>query len=76
MNEKYQVVVGIPSYNESRTIGHVVQMVGNGLNKYFPDSRSAIVNCDNCSPDGTRDVFLSVEIPKKVHKNIYQPLKV
>jgi len=68
MNENFQVVVGIPSYNESRTIGHVVQMVGSGLNKYFPDSRSAIVNCDNCSPDGTRDVFLSVETPERVHK--------
>ena len=68
MIENFNVVVGIPSYNESRTIGHVTSMVGHGLNKYFPDCKSIIVNCDNCSPDGTRDVFLSTEIPPGIHR--------
>ncbi|TSA54068.1 MAG: glycosyltransferase, partial [Planctomycetaceae bacterium] len=65
--EKYDVVVGIPSYNEARTIGHVVKVAGRGLSKYFPDARSIIVNCDNNSPDDTRGAFLSAEttVPKK-----------
>ncbi len=67
MKGKYEVVVGIPSYNESRTIGHVVKVAGQGLSKYFPDAKSIIVNCDNNSPDDTRGAFLSAEtaVPKK-----------
>lgn len=68
MKNKFQVVVGIPSYNESGTIGHVVETVGAGLDKYFPDSRNVIVNCDNFSTDGTKDVFLSTNVPDKIHK--------
>lgn len=45
MEEKYDVVVGIPSYNESKTIGYVTQVVGQGLQRYFPESKSIIVNC-------------------------------
>ena len=29
--DKYEVVVGIPSYNESDTIAHVAEVVGAGL---------------------------------------------
>ncbi len=67
MGEKYDVAVGIPSYNESKTIGHVAKMAGKGLSEYFPDARSIIVNCDNHSPDDTKGAFLSVEtpVPKK-----------
>ena len=68
MNDKYQVVVGIPSYNESQTIGHVVRMAAHGLRKYFPDCRNIIVNCDNCSPDGTREAFLSTDIPSEIDR--------
>ncbi len=67
MVEKYDVVVGIPSYNESKTIRHVTEVAGKGLSKYFPDVRSIIVNCDNNSPDDTKGAFLSAEtsVPKK-----------
>ncbi|HOO90772.1 MAG TPA: glycosyltransferase [Syntrophales bacterium] len=68
MREKFDVVVGIPSYNESQTIGHVTRMVGEGLARYFPDARSVIVNCDNNSPDGTKEAFFSADIPDKVNK--------
>ena len=67
MEGKYDVVVGIPSYNESKTIGHVVKVAGRGLSKYFPDARSIIVNCDNNSPDDTKGAFFSAKttVPKK-----------
>jgi len=68
MNENYDVVVGIPSYKEVETIGHVTEVAGKGLAKYFPDLRSAIVNCDNNSPDGTKDAFLSAIIPENIDK--------
>jgi glycosyltransferase involved in cell wall biosynthesis len=65
---KYDVVVGIPSYNESQTIGHVVDMAGRGLLKYFPDTRNVIVNVDNHSPDDTQGAFLSAEVPRGIDK--------
>jgi len=75
--KKYDVVVGIPSYNESKTIGHVVRMVGEGLAKYFPDTKNIIVNVDNHSPDDTRGVFLSAEVPEGIpRKYISTPERV
>jgi glycosyltransferase involved in cell wall biosynthesis len=61
------LVIGIPSYNEADNIGLVVRQVAEGLNKYFPDLNTAIINADNSSEDGTKEVFLqadSGEIPK------------
>ena len=43
------IVVGIPSYNNAGTIGHVVKAVQAGLAKYFPEARSVIVNSDGGS---------------------------
>ncbi len=51
-----EIVVGIPSYNNARTIGHVVRAVQGGLAKYFPEYKAVIVNSDGGSIDGTSDV--------------------
>ena len=61
------LVVGIPSYNEADNIDFVVRQVAQGLSRYFPDLDTAIVNTDNFSQDGTKEVFLeanSSQIPK------------
>lgn len=50
------IVVGIPSYNSARTIGHVVRAVQAGLAKYFPEHKAVIVNSDGGSTDGTTEV--------------------
>ncbi|MHB1290690.1 MAG: glycosyltransferase family protein [Sulfuricella sp.] len=50
------IVVGIPSFNNARTIGHVVRAVQAGLAKYFPSHKAVIVNSDGGSSDGTIDV--------------------
>ncbi|MCI0353836.1 MAG: glycosyltransferase [Acidobacteria bacterium] len=55
------IVAGIPSYNNARTIGHVVRAVSAGLHKYFPERRSILVNSDGASQDGTPEVVLSAE---------------
>lgn len=60
--EKADIVVGIPSFNNARTIGHVVKAVHAGLAKYFPQFRSVIVNSDGGSSDGTMDVVNSTTI--------------
>jgi hypothetical protein len=56
------VVVGIPSFNNARTIGHVVAAAAAGLRKYFPTLRAAIVNSDGGSSDGTPDVVGAADL--------------
>ena len=60
------LVVGIPSYNEAELISFPTQMANEGLIKYFGGKNSVIINCDNNSPDGTRDAFMNTptEVPK------------
>ncbi|MGH7234831.1 MAG: glycosyltransferase [Nitrospiraceae bacterium] len=50
------ILVGVPSYNNADTIGHVVRAVSAGLAKYFNGARAVLVNSDGGSSDGTPDV--------------------
>jgi glucosylglycerate synthase len=56
------ILVGIPSYNNARTIGHVVRAVQAGLAKYFPDRKAVLVNSDGGSTDGTMDIVHNTRI--------------
>ena len=56
------IVVGVPSYNNARTIPHVVQAIQAGLIKYFPKFSAVIVNSDGGSSDGTREAVLSTSV--------------
>jgi glucosylglycerate synthase len=58
------IVVGIPSYNNAGTIGHVVAATQAGLEKYFPQYRAVIVNSDGSSSDGTKDAVLKTGLDK------------
>src|SRR4026207_1537198 len=48
-----EILVGIPSYNNADTVGHVVRAVSVGLAKHFPDRRAVLVNSDGGSSDET-----------------------
>ena len=56
------ILVGIPSYNNARTIGHVVRAVQIGLAKYFPDRKAVLVNSDGGSADGTMEVVTGTHV--------------
>ncbi len=56
------ILIGIPSYNNSRTIGHVVRAVMAGLAKYFPGAKAVIINSDGGSTDGTQEEVKRVQI--------------
>jgi glucosylglycerate synthase len=60
------IVVGIPSFNEAPLISFPTQQADKGLCKYFSDRTGVIINCDNHSPDGTREAFMQTasETPK------------
>jgi len=49
------VVVGIPSFRNAATIGHVATTAAKGLREHFAGARVAIVNADGGSQDGTPD---------------------
>jgi glucosylglycerate synthase len=51
--QRTDILVGIPSFNNAGTIGHVVRAVQAGLTKYFPDRKAVIVNSDGGSADDT-----------------------
>lgn len=56
------ILVGIPSYNNADTIGHVTRAIKAGFAKYFPDQRAILVNSDGGSKDGTPDVVKQTAI--------------
>jgi glycosyltransferase involved in cell wall biosynthesis len=56
------IVIGIPSYNNGRTIGHVVRAAQAGLNKYFPEFQGVIINSDGGSKDDTRKQVLEAQL--------------
>ena len=60
------LVVGIPSYNNAATIGHVVHMAAEGMVKHFPTMRPVLVHSDGGSSDGTRQAALDASLPEGV----------
>ncbi|UCG12968.1 MAG: glycosyltransferase [Deltaproteobacteria bacterium] len=64
--ERADLVVGIPSHNEAKNIGHSTAQAAKGLLDHFGGRNSVIINCDNHSEDGTKEVFLQTtsEVPK------------
>ena len=53
------IVIGIPSLNEGDNIAFVTEQIDKGLQRFFPQYKSVIINVDNFSSDDTRKVFLS-----------------
>jgi hypothetical protein len=62
------IMVGIPSYRNAATIGHVVRAAQAGLVQYFPDLRPVLVNADAGSPDGTQRIVVETEPPGYVEQ--------
>jgi len=57
--KKADILIGIPSYNNAATIGHVIRAVKLGLAKYYPDKRAFFINSDGGSTDGTPEAVLA-----------------
>jgi hypothetical protein len=52
---KADLLVGIPSFRNAATIGHVAATAARGLREHFPDAKVVLVNADGGSDDGTRE---------------------
>ena len=64
------ILVGVPTHNDARTVGQVVQAVRAGLLKYFPRARSVIINADGGSRDGTRELVCAASINDTTTSNL------
>jgi hypothetical protein len=56
------ILVGLPTYNNAKTIGAVVQSVQSGILRWFPRERAVIINADGGSRDGTPGLVTGVSI--------------
>ena len=56
------ILIGIPSYNNVRTIGHVVRAVRAGLAKFFPKTKAVLFNSDGGSTYSTQEEVKRVQI--------------
>ncbi len=70
------IVVGIPSYKNAKTIADVIEAVAEGLVRHFPDAHSIIVVSDGLSTDDTVQVAQTTPVPEPVEKivTLYQGL--
>ncbi|HJT64421.1 MAG TPA: glycosyl transferase family 2, partial [Candidatus Limnocylindria bacterium] len=64
------LMVGIPSFGNADTIGHVVRAATAGMVQYFPDLKPVLVNADGGSADDTPRVAVSTESPEYLEKMI------
>ncbi|MFO7784338.1 MAG: glycosyltransferase family 2 protein [Thermodesulfobacteriota bacterium] len=60
--ESADILVGIPCYNNEKTIAHVIQMVSHGINKHYKDRRCVILVADGGSTDDSREMAREFEI--------------
>jgi glycosyltransferase involved in cell wall biosynthesis len=56
------ILIGLPTHNNARTIGSVVQTVQSGILRWFPRDRAVIINADGGSRDGTPELVTGVSI--------------
>ncbi len=66
--KKVDIVIGIPSYNNSQTIKGVITNYALGLKKYYPGCKSLIVNSDGGSGDGTVEIVDKCHVPAEIEK--------
>ncbi len=61
------ILVGLPTYNDAKTVGAVVETIRAGLLRYFPRQRAVIVNVDGGSRDGTQELVRAASISDLRH---------
>jgi hypothetical protein len=56
------ILVGLPTHNNVKTVGAIVQQIQSGILKSFPRERAAIINVDAGSRDGTPELVTGISI--------------
>jgi hypothetical protein len=56
------IVVGLPTHNNAKTIEPIIRAIQAGILKCFPRERAVIINADAGSQDGTPDLVVGTSI--------------
>jgi glucosylglycerate synthase len=56
------LLVGLPTHNNAKTVGSIVQTIQSGILRGFPRERAVIINTDGGSRDGTPELVTGVSI--------------
>jgi hypothetical protein len=56
------ILVGLPTHNNAKTIGSIVNAIQGGILQWFPRERAVIINADGGSRDGTAELVTGVSI--------------
>ncbi len=62
------ILIGIPTYKNARSIGQVARMAAEGLAQFFPRLRGAVAIVDGGSSDETVSIASSVELPPGIRR--------
>src|SRR5246127_362592 len=56
------ILVGLPTHNNAKTIGSIVHAIQSGILRGFPRERAVIINADGGSRDGTPELVTGISI--------------
>ncbi len=56
------ILVGLPTHNNAKTVGSVVDAIRTGILRGFPRERAVIINADGGSRDGTPELITDMSI--------------
>jgi glucosylglycerate synthase len=56
------ILVGLPTHNNAKTIGSIVHKIQSGILSGFPRERAVIINVDGGSRDGTPELVTGISI--------------
>ncbi|HUL32693.1 MAG TPA: hypothetical protein VL128_02310 [Candidatus Eisenbacteria bacterium] len=69
------LVVGVPSYNDAKTIVSVLRAVEEGVLRNFRRERVVLLNVDGGSGDGTQEVLLEASSLAKSNESAFESLR-
>lgn len=69
------ILVGLPTFNDAKTVGQVIQAVRTGLLQYFPRQRAVIFNADGGSRDDTQALVRAASISDMQHGSDLRALR-
>jgi hypothetical protein len=65
------ILVGVPTHNNAKTIRPIVETVQAGILRFFPRERAVIINADGGSRDGTPDLVVNAAIDDARSSKLY-----
>jgi len=70
--DEIDIVVGIPSFNNEKTISFVTGQIDKGLKKFFRNKKAVIIDSDGGSSDATKKNFLATKTHAKKLFSLYE----